>query len=477
MSLQDLLRQLPAVDAVLGCPEGQALTERFGRRAATSAARRAVDAARQSLRAGGSGAAEAPLVPTAEALAFVAREHLDAGDAGRLVDVINATGVLVHTNLGRAPLGASTIARLAARAAGQTNLEMDLETGRRGRRAEGCEDLLVEVSGSEAAFVVNNTAAALLLALNTFAADKAVIVSRGELVEIGGSFRLPAICERSGARLIEVGTTNRTRVADFAEAIESNGTGPGGVGLILKMHPSNFRIVGFTEEASLEQLVALGRRHDVPVVMDQGSGALEDLSPWGVVGEPPVPGIVEAGADLVLFSGDKLLGGPQAGCAVGRRAAVDACRKNPLYRALRVGRLVATALESTLWAHATQRVDDLPVLAQLRQDVALVGERARRLRDDIVAGLGSAEAIAVDVAEDASTSGGGSSPSARIPTFVVRVSAGALGVEALSARLRASRPALIGRITDDRFLLDLRTIPPERDAEVARLLIAAMHSS
>lgn len=465
MTPRDLLRQLPAIDALMTTAEALRLVDRHGRPAVVAAARRELERARAAL-LGGDDRAHRPIEAVIEAMA----RELHEAEAGRLVDVINATGVLVHTNLGRASLGRGALDRLIARAAGSTNLEMDLATGRRGRRAEACEDLLVELSGADAGLVVNNNAAALLLALNTFAGGKGVLVSRGELVEIGGSFRLPAICERSGARLVEVGTTNRTRIADFAGALDDRA---GEIGLILKIHPSNFRVVGFTEEAPLAELVALGRGRGIPVVMDQGSGALEDLSPWGVEGEPSVPSLVAEGADLVLFSGDKLLGGPQAGCAVGTRAAVAACRENPLYRALRVGRLVAVALEATLWAHACGRVDDVPVLAQIRLDPAVVRERAERLAAAIAPECPAG--VVVDVAEDASTSGGGSSPTSRIPTWVVRI--GGLDPDALAARLRLGRPAVIGRISAERFLIDPRSMGADRDADVASLVSSALARS
>jgi L-seryl-tRNA(Ser) seleniumtransferase len=463
VNLQDVLRKLPGVDAVLETAALAPAVARHGRTLAVAEVRRELERLRQAARRG-----EAIEGTTPEAVAGRVVMALDERSLGRLVEVLNATGVIVHTNLGRAPLGDSALRRIAERAAGATNLEMDLETGRRGRRAEGCEEMLVELTGAEAALVVNNCAAALLLGLNTFASGKGVLVSRGELVEIGGSFRIPAICERSGARLVEVGTTNRTRSADYERALDAAGD----VGLLLKVHPSNFRVVGFTEEATIEDLVALGRSHHVPVMMDQGSGALEDLAPWGVDGEPAVPQLVAAGADLVAFSGDKLLGGPQAGCVVGRRDAIQACRSNPLFRALRVGRLTAVALEATLWAHASGHLEDVPVLAQLREGLEDLRRRAERIADAIRGG--AAEGIDVATIAGASTSGGGSSPGARIATVLVRVAGPGVDAELLSGRLRRGRPAVVARIADDALLLDPRTVPPDRDDALARAVSSAL---
>jgi L-seryl-tRNA(Ser) seleniumtransferase len=330
--------------------------------------------------------------------------------------------------------------------------------------------LLVELTGAEAALVVNNCAAALMLSLNALARGRSVIVSRGELVEIGGSFRLPEICEAAGVRLAEVGTTNRTRLADYERRVE--GLGRDGAGLLLKVHPSNFRLVGFTQEAGLAELVSLGRRTGVPVVMDQGSGALEDLAAFGVTGEPPVPALVEAGADLVLFSGDKLLGGPQAGCLVGRRVAIAACRQSPLYRVLRPGRLTLLALEATLWSHATGRVEEVPVQAMLRMPAGEVGRRAAAVRAAVVGRSG--DAVRLAVVDGASTSGGGSSPGSEIPTRLLGVAGP--DPDRLARALRTGRVPVVARIEDDAVMLDLRTVPPERDGDVVEALVAAVAS-
>jgi L-seryl-tRNA(Ser) seleniumtransferase len=463
MSLQDLLRRLPSVDALASDPALADAVARHGRALVVARSRHALDALRSAARRG----EVEGLAERAASLPEEISQALDAAARGSLVDVLNATGVIVHTNLGRAPLGPGVLRRVAEGGAGAVNLEIDLESGRRGKRAQGCESLLRELTGAEAACVVNNCAAALMLALNTFASGRRVLVSRGELVEIGGSFRIPAICERSGARLTEVGTTNRTRAADYAEALEG-----GDVGLILKVHPSNFRVVGFTEEASLRELVDVGRRAGVPVLMDQGSGALEDLAPWGVDDEPPVPALVATGVDLVAFSGDKLLGGPQAGCMAGRSAAVEACRANPMFRALRVGRLTALALEATLWAHRSRRFDDVPVQAQLRLGADAVRARAEALVPTLARAC-EAAGVRVEIVPGDSTSGGGSSPTSRVPTFLLRLHGGR-EAGALSAALRRGVPAVVARVAEDALLLDLRTIDPARDADLAGAVIAAV---
>ena len=465
MALQDVLRRLPGVDVLLASPDLEAAVARHGRELTVAEARRQLGELRDRARA-------APDLDLASAALELPRRiagALDSRAAGGLVEVLNATGVLVHTNLGRAPLGEPAVARMEALAREGVNLEIDLEDGRRGRRAPSCEDLLAQLCGAEAACVVNNNAAALLLALATFAAGKGVLASRGELVEIGGSFRIPDVCERSGARLVEVGTTNRTRIEDYRRGLDADPQ----AALLLKVHPSNFRVVGFTQETTLEELVALGRERELPVVMDQGSGALQDLSAWGVVDEPSAPELVATGADLVLFSGDKLLGGPQAGCMVGRRAAVEACRRNPLFRALRVGRLVAAALEATLWSHATGRHDEVPVQARLRASAESVRERAEALARALEPLPGGLQA---EVVAGESTSGGGSSPTSRIPTWLVAVSGRGLRPDDAAAALRRGRPSVLARIADGALVLDLRTVSPGRDADVASAVVAAIRS-
>jgi L-seryl-tRNA(Ser) seleniumtransferase len=369
--------------------------------------------------------------------------------------VINMTGVCLHTNLGRAALPDAALVALLTAALGPTNLELDLETGRRGDRNALVADDLCALTGAEDALVVNNNAAGVLLALNTLAAGREVIVSRGELVEIGGSFRIPDVMAKSGARLREVGTTNRTHADDYRRA-----TGPA-TAAVLRVHTSNYRIVGFTAAPTLAELVAVARGADVPLVEDLGGGALVDLAPYGIADEPVVRAHVAAGADLVLASGDKLLGGPQAGIIVGRRALVAALRSNPLFRALRPSKLVLAALAATLrlYRSAPDLPAALPVLGWLARplaDLERVGRAAaavlgRRLGPD----------YAIEVVPSICEVGGGAAPGVELPTCALAVRHPSLGAERIAARLRRARPAVVGRVHEGVLLLDLRGI---RDA-------------
>ncbi len=379
--------------------------------------------------------------------------------------VINATGVVLHTNLGRAPLAAEAVAALGATAGGAQRLELDLETGERGGRDDGCARLLVELTGAEAATVVNNNAAATLLILAALARGRKVIVSRGELVEIGGSYRIPEILAESGAHLAEVGTTNRTHLRDYAQAIDGHGLDDP-AGLLLKVHTSNYRIQGFTAEVGIEELVALGAERGVPVVHDLGSGCLVDLGRRGLGGEPLVARSVAAGCDLVCFSADKLLGGPQAGVLVGKAAAVERCRQQPLFRALRPGRLVYTALEATLRLYAEGEdaaLARVPALARLTAPQSTLRRRAERLARRL-ARLPGLSARAVPCVSQA---GSGALPAVELPSFGVEVEAAGRSAADLAAALRQGEPAVLGRLHDGAVLLDLRTVAEE---EVAPLL-------
>ncbi|MEZ5317317.1 MAG: L-seryl-tRNA(Sec) selenium transferase [Vicinamibacterales bacterium] len=376
---------------------------------------------------------------------------LDAMTAPSLRPVVNATGVILHTNLGRAPLADAALARIREVAAGYSTLEYDLDAGGRGHRRVHAERLLRRLTGAEAALVANNNAAATMLALAALAAGREVIVSRGELVEIGGGFRVPDVLAQSGAALREVGTTNRTRIADYAAAI-----GPH-TGLILRVHPSNFRVTGFTERPALDALAALGRRFDVPVFEDLGSGwlGLADLpTPPALLDEPSVSASLGAGLSLVAFSGDKLLGGPQAGIVVGHRALVDRMASHPLMRAVRADKLTYAALEATLtlWAEAPRR-KEIPVVDMLTLGPDELDRRARALAGDL-----EARGLACEVVDGASTIGGGSAPEATIPSRLVAISTASAA--RLDAALRAGTPAIVARIEDGRLLLDLRTIRP-----------------
>jgi L-seryl-tRNA(Ser) seleniumtransferase len=401
-------------------------------------------------------------VPFAEAAFHAAvRARLAAQARPGLRRVINATGVVLHTNLGRAPLPAAALAAIAAEAAGYCNLELTLEHGTRGDRHAACAALLVELTGAESAIVVNNGAAAVLLALTALAAGGDAIVSRGELVEIGGGFRIPDVIRQGGARLVEVGTTNRTRIADYAAAIGKE------TRLLLRVHPSNYRIAGFTAAPAPAEIAALARSHGLPAVEDLGSGALFDLSGLGLPREPAMADSVAAGFDVVAASGDKLLGGPQAGLLVGRREAVARLAAHPLMRALRPGKLVLAALEAVLrlYRDPARLPECVPVLRMLAEPVASVAARAGRLRALVPAGT---------LTEGHSLVGGGALPEARIPTRLVALPVA--GAAELAARLRCGTPPVMARVAGGQVLIDLRTVAEEEVDALAAALLSALRA-
>lgn len=383
--------------------------------------------------------------------------------------VINATGVILHTNLGRAPLSRQALDHLAEVAAGYCNLEFDLDTGERGSRDVHVESPILELLAKNAgladaasthrAIVVNNCAAATFLALHALARGKEVIVSRGELVEIGGGFRIPEILAESGATLREVGTTNRTRLGDYERAFSP------GTGLILRVHRSNFSMEGFVEQPGLQELIALGKRAGVPVFHDQGTGLVEPLEAFGVDDEPTFHSSLRQGCDLVAASGDKLLGGPQCGILVGRKEVVDRIRANPLFRALRVDKLTYAALEGTLAAYLSGRLDSIPILRMLSLTASEIGDRCQWIASRIDAHALKAEVIPVE-----SVIGGGSAPRARIESFAVSLRHESVGADHLLAALRRADPSVVGRIADNLVLLDLRTVDPESDTALVEAL-------
>lgn len=393
--------------------------------------------------------------------------HSDQLAAHSLRRVINATGVVVHTNLGRAPLSAEVGSHVASIASSYSNLELDLEKGDRGQRETHAEGRLRSMLKAEASVVVNNNAAAVLLAVNTFAEGREVVVSRGELVEIGGSFRIPEILKKGGARLCEVGTTNRTRVADFADAITPR------TGLIMRVHPSNFRIVGFTEAPALKDLVALGRERSVTVVEDLGSGLLNEMAA-PLHHEASIAESLATGVDVVTASGDKLLGGPQAGLLVGRKNAVDALRGNPLYRALRVDKMTIAALDAVLALHEAGRREELPVprmLALSRDDIRA---RVEAMRNRLIAARCEA---AIEICDVNSAVGGGAAPDLALPSSALAVRAGHLTGQALARRLREAATPIIARIEDDAVLLDLRTVLPGEEDAICQTLIEILEGN
>lgn len=444
------LSRLPQVGALLERSDTAAAIERYGRRAVTSALRGSVDEVRTEVREGAH-------LPTEVEIVSRAVRQLERDRSRRLRKVINATGVIFHTNLGRAPL--SVAARAAvAEAAGYTTLEYDLAEGQRGSRTRYVGELAAEVCGAEAATVVNNGAAALVLALACLASDREVLVSRGELIEIGGSYRLPDIMTAAGSVLREVGTTNRTRVDDYAEAI-----GPA-TGAILKVHRSNYDIVGFTQSTGLDDLVALAGKHDLPLVYDLGSGLLHD-HPGELRGEPSVEASLQAGADLVIFSGDKLLGGPQAGIIAGDRELVERLDRHPLARALRIDKLQRAALEATLDSYLRDdHPVDVPGWAMLHADPRSLERRAHHLADALVG--------PVSPIELASVVGGGALPTRELPSWGVAIETD--DAEGLAGRLRSFDPPVVTRIEDAAVVLDLRTVAPAQDDELIRLLRTAL---
>jgi L-seryl-tRNA(Ser) seleniumtransferase len=399
-------------------------------------------------------------------LAQAIAQRLRATMCFSLRPVINATGVILHTNLGRAPLTQSALQHIAETAGAYSNLEFDIGSGGRGKRDVHVDRLFARLLNSEGAgdigtIVVNNNAAAVLLALNTLGEGGEVIVSRGELVEIGGSFRIPDVMAKSGATLREVGTTNRTRLSDYERAITER------TRLLLRVHRSNFQIVGFTEQPALEELVSLGRKRGIPVMEDLGSGALFDLRSVGISGEPYVAHSLRAGLDVVTYSGDKLLGGPQAGMLSGRREVIARIRSNPLFRALRVDKLTYAALESTLLAYIRQDHDAIPALRMMRLSAAEIGRRAEELAAGVA---GSSWEIRVELIDGESVIGGGSAPGATLPTKLLAVTCDTLTADELASRLRAHGPPIVARVEEGRVLLDLRTVFPEQDALISQAL-------
>lgn len=447
-----LLRKIPSVERLLEAPEFRQLASQFGRGELLDATRAVLAGIREDVLEGRIDATD--FESTVKAIASSVQSHLASTTATSLVPLVNATGIIVHTNLGRAPLSQSAIDALTSIVRGYSNLEFNLADGKRGRREQHAARLLARLFPGYDAHVVNNNAAAVLLILNAFAASREVIISRGELVEIGGSFRIPDILERSGARLREVGTTNKTRLADYEDAI-----GPS-TGLILRVHHSNFRIIGFTERAKTEELVDLGRAHHVPVIEDFGSGNMLPLGPYGLPNEPTVVESLEKGVDLVTFSGDKLLGGPQSGIIVGSPERVQTCRKNPLARALRVDKLTYAALEATLSSYVRESaLEDVPVIKMLSTPASEIESRSHHF----VKGLEATEGLELRVAKGFSKVGGGAAPEEEIPTYVVTIDPARQSAQQVVDRLRSHNPPIIARISEGKVLIDLRTVLPEQE--------------
>ncbi len=466
--MSDPRSRIPGLDRLLDHSGTRPFLARFPRPRVADALREAVATARDAV-----GRGEWPHDP-ADPDPYLAHagRRLEADAVASLRPVINATGVVLHTNLGRAPLAPEARAAMDRVTAGYANLEFDLGAGVRGSRYDHCRDLLRELTGADDAVVVNNCAGALVLVLNTLATGRGVVVSRGELVEIGGGFRIPDMLARAGARLVEVGTTNRTRLADYEEAL----SGGEPVGAILKVHRSNFRVTGFTAEVELAELAALAAEGGVPLVHDVGSGLLVDPGTLGLPPEPTAGQSLARGATVAVFSGDKLLGGPQAGVVAGAASTVEAVRRNPLCRALRVDKATLAGLEATLRLYrdpATVR-DRIPVLRMLTASLDDLDARARALALELegVAGAGR-----VEVADAVGRVGGGTYPDHGLPGRVVRLVEPAAGADALAGRLRAASPPVVVRIDEGAVVVDLRTVAPEADGVVVRALVEALAPS
>lgn len=470
-SAGNALRAVPAVGRLLETEPFRALAAASGRDAARDALRAETAAIRRAILAGAvpAGWERDPEGWLAEAVG----RRLERAAGPDLRRVINATGVVVHTNLGRAPLSPAAAARMFEAASGYSDLEFDRETGRRGSRQSRVAGLLAQLFPGRESLVVNNAAAAVLLALDSIAAGKRVVVSRGELIEIGDSFRIPEILEKSGARLLEVGTTNRTRLEDYRRALAAEEE-EDRVGAVLRVHPSNFRVTGFTESVESKALAALAAEFRVPFLEDYGSGNLSPLGAFGVVGgdeEPTVGQRLAGGADLLIFSGDKLLGGPQAGILLGAGWAVEACRRNPLARAVRCDKTRIAALRATLLSHAAGRAaDEIPVVRALARPVAEIARAA----GELLAGLDPAPGWTIRVVESESTVGGGAAPGARQPTRCLEISHRERGPDRVRSALLAGSPPVVGRIHEGRVLLDLRTVLDGESGELREAVQAVV---
>jgi L-seryl-tRNA(Ser) seleniumtransferase len=461
----DLYRLLPSVDELLKSAALAELLAREGQPAVTESIRSVLASVRDEINSGTLATQQAVGLAVAHLPQAVAR-HLSRAMEFSLKPVINATGVILHTNLGRAPLADAAIKRITEVAGGYSNLEFDIGAGERGKRDVHVERLFSQLLNQEGVsgirtVVVNNCAAAVMLALNTLAEGGEVIVSRGELVEIGGSFRVPDVMAKSGAILREVGTTNRTRLADYESAITDK------TRLLLRVHRSNFAIIGFTEQPSLEELAALGRKHGIPAMEDLGGGAMIPLRALGV-NESGVMESLRAGVDLITYSGDKMLGGPQAGLLSGREDLIKRVRSNPLFRALRVDKLTYAALEGTLMEYIRQNHDAIPFARMMRLAAADIRARAEAVQ----AQLSGAAHLQTAIIAGESLVGGGSAPTSSLPTFLLAVSAASLSADELASRLRRNDPPIVARVEDGRVLLDLRTVM--RAAEDAQIVLALL---
>ena len=462
----ELLRQIPSVDELLLQPRLVALSSRVDRNLVVEVARAILSGLRARIAGDSKGTA---LAANLESVEELVAEEVERILSRSLQPVINATGVILHTNLGRAPLSAAVVEEFRRTATQYSNLEYDLEAGARGKRDVHTAELLTRLTGAEAAIVVNNCAAAVLVTLAALARGGEVIVSRGELIEIGDGFRIPEIMEQSGAILREVGTTNRTHVGDYENAISEK------TRLLLRVHPSNFKVTGFTDKPSLEELVALSQRIGLPLVEDLGSGCLVNLSEHGIA-EPTVRESVEAAVGIVTFSGDKLFGGPQAGIIAGKKELIAKVRRHPLFRALRVDKLTIAALEATLSAYLRAAWDEIPAMRMIRMTPQEIKRRAenfiRELRPEL-----PLDEVEIEIADGVSLAGGGSTPAQSLPTKIIRIASARYSAAKLEQRLRRapSGTSVIARVEEERLILDLRTVFPEQEPLLVKTLAAVLH--
>ena len=462
---RETFRNLPSIDLLLRHDAVQAILPLAGAAFMTGLAQSAVDSLRDDIGSGQltTGTSAKELIAEAASRVSTAWEISRAASTRR---VINATGVIVHTNLGRAPL--SDAAREAiADAAGYCTVEYDLSTGSRGKRGAYAESLIAEITGAESSIIVNNCAAAAFLVMSVFAEGGEVVVSRGELVEIGGDFRVPDVLKRSGARLCEVGTTNRTRIFDYEDAISPE------TAMVLRVHPSNYRIVGFTAKPSVAELAEVAHDSGIIFYEDAGSGDLIDTRPFGLDDEPQIAASLAAGADLVSFSGDKLLGGPQCGIIAGRRSLIDEIRSNPLYRALRVGKLVYAALEATLESYRRgTAAEDIPVLRMLSMTEAETAKRCTGFMERFGGRFAIGDGLTIETIDGMSAVGGGAAPGVEVKTHLIALTHQTMSASAIEQKLRSSELPVIARIVDGRVLIDLRTVAENEEQDLAAALAA-----
>ncbi|MCX7665966.1 MAG: L-seryl-tRNA(Sec) selenium transferase [Gemmataceae bacterium] len=454
----NLFRRLPPTHEILACPELVELEQAFPHETIVQAVRAELDAIRHLIRSE-KWQGEVPPAPT---IAQRVRQTLEKQAQPILRPVINATGIVLHTNLGRSPLPIEAAQAVCETSQGYVNLELDLETGKRSSRQNPIRNVLSRLFSTESGTVVNNCAAATVITLRALAMGKEVIVSRGQLIEIGGSFRIPEIMAVSGAILKEVGTTNRTRIADYERAITPQ------TALLMRIHCSNYRVRGFTQEASLEELIELGRKYNLPVIDDAGSGAMFDFARFGLAGDPVVTESVRRGASLVLFSGDKLLGGPQAGLIVGQKNLIQKIEKDPLMRAFRLDKMTLVALERTLrlYENFPQALEKIPLLQMLAIPLSVLKQRCERLLSEIV----MLPNLTGHVQEESAYVGGGSLPDLALPTYVIRIQSQKLTEEELAARLRMGSPAVMPRVQKGQVWLDLRTVFPHQEEAIVQAL-------